>query len=92
MKCHACGVEKDPSALEGYPWPEEDSITDEPIPPFFELDVEPSDGGGRWRRCTTCHSCFHRLSPDVWISQRGWESLNPVTPFADLPLFVPRSQ
>jgi hypothetical protein len=83
--CHGCGTEKDPNVLEVYPYPEDDDICEDPIPPFFPLDVQPQGGSG-WRKATVCHECFHRLEPDMWINQRMWEGLNPTTTFDDLPL------
>ena len=87
MKCHGCGIEKDPKVLEYYLYPEDSLITNEPIPPLGTLEVQ-SDGDRDtdWRAATVCHHCFHRLDPDLWIDQRGWEAINPVTPFQELPL------
>lgn len=84
--CHGCGVVKDLEVLEAYPWPDEDMLCAYPVEPLFPLDC--SDWYGSWRRCTVCHSCFHRLSPDLWIDRKGWESISPTTAFTDLPLLV----
>lgn len=92
LKCHCCSVEKDPSILEIYPFPDDGIVDDEPIPPFFDLDVQPEGdikGGGTWKRATVCHSCFHKLEPDMWISEKIWMSMNPSTPFIDLPFLFP---
>ena len=87
-KCQGCGAEKDPAVLEVYPHPE-DHITDRPISPFFSLDVEDWNLlDGPFRTCRVCHECFHKLEPDMWISSKGWDSINPVVPFKDLPLLV----
>ena len=82
MHCQSCGTPKDPSAPEVYPYPD-DGLTDRPIDPLMEVAVEPS--GGRWKSATVCHHCFHRLSPDLWISRACWESLNPAVGFDQLP-------
>ncbi len=86
QKCNSCGVEKDIKILELYPYPDEDCICDDPVPPLFEIDCQPTTKGQEWRNPSVCHECFHRLSPDMWINQKMWESLNPVVPFAELPL------
>jgi len=89
-KCQGCGIEKDPTILEIYPYQEEDSICDDPIPPLFGFECQPgghTHGGfkvGPYRKILVCHECFHKLSPDMWISQSCWESLNPVVPFDQL--------
>lgn len=88
--CLACGVEKDPAVDEKYPWPDEDYVSDDPIPPFFVLNCEPEDDAAEWKETRVCHACFHKLSPDLWISQRCWEALRPVTPFGELPTFKER--
>ena len=89
MKCLSCGVEKDAEVNEVYPY-EEDGLIHEPIPPFFEIDCQPledvAEVDSRWRKVRVCHECFHRLKPDMWIGSRCWKALDPVTPFADLPL------
>lgn len=84
VKCHGCGVEKDPAVREVYPYPEDNIVTDRPIQPVFHLDCESDDED--WRKVTVCHHCLHRLEPDMWISRRCWESLNPVVPFEELPI------
>lgn len=88
MKCQGCGVKKDMDELEKYPYPEDDTICDEPVPPLFEVDAEPWDDVETkdWRRVTVCHHCWRKLDADMWISSRCWKSINPVTPFEDLPL------
>ncbi len=89
MKCHGCGVEKDETVLEVYPYPEDHITQSKPIKPFMQLDCEGMDANdddsGVVKSVTVCHNCFHRLQPDMWISQRCWEALNPVVPFDDLP-------
>ena len=84
VKCMGCGVCKDLSQLEVYPYHEEDSICDDPITPILEVDCQPYDYAP-WKRVLVCHECFHRLSPDLWIHQWGWEKLNPVVPYHELP-------
>jgi hypothetical protein len=85
LRCDGCGVERDPEALEVYPHPE-DGITDEPIPPFFDVDCQPGDADVPrvWRTVRVCHACFHRLGPDMWIDRRGWEAISPAVPFEQL--------
>ncbi|MES2597737.1 MAG: hypothetical protein V4662_20495 [Verrucomicrobiota bacterium] len=88
QQCHACGIEKDPDALELYPFPEDGVVDDQPISPFFTLDCQPTSAARErsdWRVARVCHACFHRLDVDQWISDACWESLNPVTPFEQLP-------
>lgn len=86
--CHACGVQKDPSVLEVYPFPDDCIITEEPIAPLFEIDCQPGGTGfgpGEWKVISLCHACFHRLLPDMWTCQDHYEALNPVTPYGELP-------
>ena len=82
QRCLACGVEKDTSIKEVYPYPE-DGLIDEPVKPLMTLDCD--GGGGDWRVVTVCHECFHKLDPDMWISDRCWLELHPITPFERLP-------
>ena len=83
--CDGCGVVKDMDALEVHRYPE-DGLTDEPIEPIGPLDVAPTEKGAGYRRADVCLECFHRLSPDMWISQRGWEGIGPAVPFDNLPM------
>lgn len=85
MKCHSCGVEKDMEALETSPHAEDDCLCDDPIPPLLGVDCEPDGVLAKWRTAKVCHECFHRLQPDMWIDERCWLGLNPVTRYADLP-------
>jgi hypothetical protein len=82
QKCLSCGAEKDISVKEVYPYPEEDRFIDEPIDPLMSIDCQ---GTNDWRVVTVCHHCFHKLDVDMWISERCWVSLNPITPFDQLP-------
>lgn len=82
QRCLACGVEKDRSVKEVYPYPEE-GLIDDPIDPMMDLDCQ---GKADWRRVTVCFDCFHRLSPDLWISEAMWKALNPIKPFDQLPM------
>jgi hypothetical protein len=82
MKCLACGVFKEIAAKELYPYPDDGVVSDEPIEPLFVLDCQ----GTEWRVVIVCHQCLHRLDPDLWISDRCWAALNPITPFERLPL------
>jgi hypothetical protein len=80
-KCLACGVEKDTEVKEIYPYPD-DGIIDKPIEPLMTIDCQ---GNKDWRVITVCHECFHKLDVDMWISERCWLTLNPLTPFEQLP-------
>jgi hypothetical protein len=82
QQCLACGVEKETRFTETYPYPGDGIITDKPIEPLMTVDCQ---GAGDWRVVIVCHDCFHRLDVDMWISEGCWRSLNPVTPFAQLP-------
>jgi hypothetical protein len=79
MKCFGCGVEKDLEVWEVSPHHEEDGLCDEPLPPLFVVEC------GAGQMAVVCHECFHTLSPDMWISRRCWESINPTIPFERLP-------
>ncbi len=94
-KCLACGVEKDTGTKEIYPYPDDGIIDDEPIGPLMDIDCEGpgawQDTPGGWRVVSVCHECFHKLDVDMWISDRCLSSLNPITPFEQLPLLKPRT-
>lgn len=81
QRCLACGVEKDTEVKEIYPFPDDGIIDDVPIEPLLTIDCRGDD----WRVVTVCHASFHKLDVDMWISDRCWQSLNPVTPFEQLP-------
>ena len=82
IRCLACGVVKDTTVKEIYPYPDNAIVTDVPIGPLFAIDCHGPD----WRVAIVCHECMHRLDPDLWINDVMWSSLAPVTPFAKLPL------
>ncbi len=82
QKCLACGVEKDMSLKEVYPYTDDRIVVDEPIEPLLTIDCE---GLFDCRAATMCHACWHKLDPDLWISEDCWVSLNPITPFEQLP-------
>lgn len=42
-------------------------------------------GAGPFKRVRVCGRCLDALDPDVWAGRKGWESLGPRVPFADLP-------
>ncbi len=85
QRCLACGVEKDASIKEVYPYPE-DGLIDDPIEPFMSNDRGGfGPGWSDWRVVTVCHHCFHKLDVDMWISESCWQSLNPITPYEQLP-------
>lgn len=74
-----------------YAYPDQGLCDDEPVDPIVELEVQPDVRGDPYRECRVCHNCFFRLSPDMWIGENCWRKLNPVVPFSDLPLHVPRA-
>jgi hypothetical protein len=89
MKCFSCGCDKDLDKLEMYS--HNDSFTqDDPIEPL--LTIECQDDNGPYRMVVICHECWHRLCEtigiDMWISQVCWETLNPILPFAKLPIAI----
>jgi len=90
MQCLACGAAKDTRVPEFYPYPDDHIVSDKPIEPLFALDcqgplLEPGDTKCDWRVVIVCHHCLHGLEPDMWISDQCWQSLNPITPFEQLP-------
>jgi hypothetical protein len=84
-RCYGCGVEKDMNVLESSPWAKEDHLTDQPIPPLSVLEIEPDADDADWRIGVVCHECFHKLSPDMWISESCWKRIDPRVPLTDLP-------
>ena len=89
MRCWGCGIEKDTSIEEKYPYVEDNRLTDEPIPPLFVIDCEPQEkaDGDRFRVVVVCHECFHKLDVDQWIGSNCWRKLKPKVPFEQLPLY-----
>jgi hypothetical protein len=85
QKCQACGIEKDTSLKEVYPYTGDRIVVREPIEPLIEIECEGSINGDDWRIATMCHACWHKLDPDLWISEDCWLSLHPITPFEQLP-------
>ena len=85
MKCDCCGVDKDPTQLELYPYPDDCLCDDEPIEPLLQIECSSPTVS---KLCVVCHCCFHRILPDMWIDRKWWESLNPTTPFESLPPFT----
>ena len=87
QRCQACGVEKDTEAKEIYRYPDDGVVDDRPIDPFFGLHCQGpvDDGITDWRVATVCHDCFHKLEPDMWISDDRWKALNPIVAFEKLP-------
>lgn len=86
MYCLACGVEKDLIQGEIYPYPEDDMFDeDRPLPPLMMIEASPKKGGSGYRVVIVCHDCWHKLSPDMWISETCWENIKAITPFAELP-------
>src|SRR5271154_5182881 len=94
IHCFGCNIEKDTQELEVSPFAEEDGLTDNPIEPFFVIDCQgpriPNDPEKyfEFRMAVVCHTCFHRLSPDMWISKNCWEQINPTVPYGRLPMYV----
>ena len=85
MKCYGCGIEKDLKVEEVYPYPEDDRLTTDPIPPLFVLDCQAEEPMGGYRAVVVCHECFHRLDPDMWIGESCWRHIDPAVPFDKLP-------
>ena len=89
MKCFSCGNDKDLSVEVVYPYPEDGSLCDSPIPQLLTIECQGRDNKG-YRMVAMCHNCWHKLETnrgiDMWIGEDCWESLNPVMPFANLPL------
>lgn len=89
MKCYGCGIEKDISTEEVYPYPEDDTLSDKPLPPLFVIECESvardEKGHHEFRVVVVCHHCFHKLQPDMWIGENCWNSINPVVSFDKLP-------
>jgi hypothetical protein len=84
-KCLACGIEKDMNKFEMYPYDNDGIITEEPIQPLFEdVPCQSNTDHSDFRVVTVCHECFHKVQPDMWMSQGEWESLNPITDFSNL--------
>lgn len=92
MNCLACGADKDLTKKEFYPYEREGIVQDEAIDPLLMLDCQgpriPDHPKGycEFRVTLVCHVCFHKLSPDMWISKRCWEQLAPMTPYEKLPV------
>lgn len=86
MKCLACGIEKDVSILETYPY--EELYQAEPITPIF-IGLECKCDDGTIRLVNVCHECFHKLQPDMWISEKCWESISPITEVVELEIKSP---
>jgi len=93
LRCFGCDIEKDTEILEISPFAEEDGLVDEPIIPLFVLDVEdpqiPNDpnNDSEFRMVVVCHTCFHALDHDMWISKDNWDAINPIVPYHKLPLY-----
>ncbi len=68
--------------MEIYPYADDGIVDDIPIAPLMTIDCQGKDD---WREVMVCHGCFHKLDVDMWISEKCWLSLNPVTPFVQLP-------
>ena len=61
-------------------------LTDEAIAPILLIECQNLHFQETYRMCLVCHNCFEKLDPDMWIDSLGWESLNPITKFEDLPI------
>lgn len=46
MKCLSCGIVKDMAILEVYPFPEDNCLTTDPLPPLLEVNTDIPDGKG----------------------------------------------
>ena len=83
-KCLACGIEKDIDLHEIYPYPDDCITTEELIEPLIELECQMDNDCSDFRIATVCFDCFHKLEPDMWISESMWESLNPLVSAKEL--------
>lgn len=83
-KCLACGIEKDIRSEEIYPYEKDCIPTEIPIQPLFEIECQSDTDNTDFRIVIICHNCYHKVQPDMWMSQGEWESLNPITNFNNL--------
>lgn len=81
MICSSCGIKKDPEIKEIYPFPDDGIVDDKAIGPLIRIKV----AGHPFRIASVCHQCFHKLDPDMWISQAQWESEPRRIVFENLP-------
>jgi hypothetical protein len=91
MRCLACHADKDLLKFETYPYsgPHDNITQDRPLEPLCCVQCE-GRTPGEWGMAIMCNECFHRLSEntqgvDMWISEACWETLQPKTPFSQLP-------
>lgn len=76
-----------------YPYEEDTLDTEDTLPQLLTIEVQGINAKKQpvadYRIGVLCHQCWHRLEDnggiDMWIGQGCWESLDPVTPFAQLP-------
>lgn len=91
MRCFGCNTEKDTDVLEVSPFAEEDYLINESVPPLFIIDCDgpsiPPHEYSETRMVVVCHTCFHALDPDMWISKACWDSINPTIPYDRLPMY-----
>lgn len=85
IRCFGCEIEKDTDVLETYPYPNDEHLSEKPIPPLLVLDCEGDGDEAGFRQTVVCHECFHKLLPDMWISKECWDKLNPKIPYEKLP-------
>lgn len=84
--CLSCGASGDTATRQPYPYDDASYPRGSIIPQLIQIDCT---GDGPTKQAVLCHDCWHRLEIeldiDMWISQKRWESLNPITPYSDLP-------
>lgn len=85
VNCFACGIEKDMDILESSEFNPDFGYTNQLRAPIFVLDV---DGPNEFRQTLVCHTCFIKLDPDMWISKKCWDTLNPKIQYHKLPICV----
>jgi hypothetical protein len=85
MECYGCGVKKDMTILEQSPYWKEDCLSDEPIQPLFVIECQSDTDQSDFRNVVVCHECYHKLEPDMWISESMYKALNPKIPFQQVP-------
>jgi len=88
MRCHGCGVEKDTDVRELATSTAAGLIEDVPLPPLYVVDCQSPSGAAdaRYRAALVCHGCMARLDLDMWTCAEHWAQIDPVVPYAQLPL------
>jgi hypothetical protein len=85
VKCLCCGADKELGILTTYPY--DGTLTREaPVEQLLCIECQGTTG---FRMAIMCHECWHKLEVtrgiDMWIGQECWDSLDPATPYDQLP-------